>query len=529
MRTGRCECLPGVVGDRCDSCPHRWVLIDNVGCQECGPCVHTLLDDLDDLHNLFDPIWGDLKGVAFSFFAYQKLDNVNQTVTALRPLVDNLIADPTSIDLKPLQNGVDNIEQYSKSIERQLVRTAEVANRTANESDATHKEALRIEALINRNIADVKGIIAGIQDLSSGLLFNSGPNRERNLAEAERLLAEIQARDFVPPKTKADDELQAAKDVLEKAKQFVVPALENSKRVAELKEQMSNLTDKLKDLLNNSNSANADSTEAEHLNKKNENPSANEKVKKIAASKDAIDGLLDEAQVLLDKAKALLDEARNNFVDLDLEDDQFRQLIDRLKDFVDDLKNGLKDVAINVRKAEGHAKKLQEQAKELDRLLADTRVSAENAVKAANSYGNIVDAIKKAREAAEVAIDAAQNATSETGGLDEDARESLRRSQQLHDEALQTRDRVEGDLVDRLGKAKAGVEQVAITNADNRKGIDELNRAMDRLPSRTLGADAERAAAKSERANGKAEDAIDKVNRFKDDLPKIKEIGRAHV
>ncbi|GAB6025535.1 hypothetical protein CHUAL_011266 [Chamberlinius hualienensis] len=523
LKTGRCECLPGVIGDRCDSCPYRWVLIDNVGCQECGPCVHTLLDDLDDLHNLFDPVWADLKGVAFSFFAYQKLDNVNQSVSTLRPLVDNLIADPTSIDLKPLRDEVDRVEQYAKSIERQLLRTSEVANRTANESDATHKEALRIEALIRSNIADVRGIIAGIEALSSGFLGNQGPNRDRLLAEAERMLEEIKARDFEPMKVKADDELEAAKDVLEKAKRFVDPALENSQRVAELKAQMDNLRDKLKDLVNNSNSANADSTEAEHLNKKNENPPANEKVKKITASKEAIDGLLEEAQMLLDKAKALLDEARNNFVDLDLDDDRFGQLIDRLKNYVDDLKNGLKDVAINVRKAEGHAKKLQEQAAELDGLLADTRGSAENAVKAANSYGNIVDAIKKARDAAEVAVDAAQNATAATGGLDGDARDSLRLSKQLLDEALLTRGRVEGDLAERLGKAKAGVEQVAVTNAANRKGIDEINRAMDRLPSRTLGSDAERAAAKSERANGKAQDAIEKVKIFKDQLPKIKD------
>ena len=39
-----------------------------------------------------------------------------------------------------------------------------------------------------------------------------GPNRDRLIAEAEKMLAEIKARDFETPKQNADDELQAAKD-----------------------------------------------------------------------------------------------------------------------------------------------------------------------------------------------------------------------------------------------------------------------------------------------------------------------------
>ena len=30
---GRCQCLPGVTGARCDTCLDRWVLIPNEGCR----------------------------------------------------------------------------------------------------------------------------------------------------------------------------------------------------------------------------------------------------------------------------------------------------------------------------------------------------------------------------------------------------------------------------------------------------------------------------------------------------------------
>ena len=42
--TGRCQCLPGVTGARCDRCLDRWVLIPDQGCQgECnGMPRHTV-------------------------------------------------------------------------------------------------------------------------------------------------------------------------------------------------------------------------------------------------------------------------------------------------------------------------------------------------------------------------------------------------------------------------------------------------------------------------------------------------------
>lgn len=54
--TGQCECLPNVVGEKCDQCPYRWVFIPDSGCQECDSCHHALLNDTDALAALIDPI-----------------------------------------------------------------------------------------------------------------------------------------------------------------------------------------------------------------------------------------------------------------------------------------------------------------------------------------------------------------------------------------------------------------------------------------------------------------------------------------
>lgn len=54
--TGQCTCLPGVIGEKCDHCPYRHVLIPAQGCFSCGSCTGNLLDVTDELEDLLQPI-----------------------------------------------------------------------------------------------------------------------------------------------------------------------------------------------------------------------------------------------------------------------------------------------------------------------------------------------------------------------------------------------------------------------------------------------------------------------------------------
>lgn len=58
--TGQCKCLPGVVGEKCDQCPYRWVFVPDYGCTQCDSCIDNLLDDMDNLR-------GQLDGVVIEF------------------------------------------------------------------------------------------------------------------------------------------------------------------------------------------------------------------------------------------------------------------------------------------------------------------------------------------------------------------------------------------------------------------------------------------------------------------------------
>lgn len=88
-------------------------MITGQGCQQCGPCIHSLLDETDQIANILDPALAELEGASTSYFAYRRLDNVNDTVDELRPLVDALVADPNKLDLGPLKDSLKSLEVES--------------------------------------------------------------------------------------------------------------------------------------------------------------------------------------------------------------------------------------------------------------------------------------------------------------------------------------------------------------------------------------------------------------------------------
>lgn len=49
QNTGDCYCIPGVRGPRCDQCEDRWILVKQVGCKACDSCIHTLLNETEEL------------------------------------------------------------------------------------------------------------------------------------------------------------------------------------------------------------------------------------------------------------------------------------------------------------------------------------------------------------------------------------------------------------------------------------------------------------------------------------------------
>lgn len=129
--TGQCQCLPGVIGEKCERCPDRWVLDPAAGCQECGNCVHVLLNDTDKLASLIGPIQNDIEDTSSSVLYYKKLNYIKGMYDNYTKLVNETFSDTpertvrleafakVKEDLNDLSNNINTLDfkvTYSKPI-----------------------------------------------------------------------------------------------------------------------------------------------------------------------------------------------------------------------------------------------------------------------------------------------------------------------------------------------------------------------------------------------------------------------------
>ena len=87
VETGVCQCLHGVTGEKCDRCADRWILIPDQGCEACDNCVHTLLDDSDEL--LFDITNASesLYIINIGVKARKRLEMLNATAQSIKVII----------------------------------------------------------------------------------------------------------------------------------------------------------------------------------------------------------------------------------------------------------------------------------------------------------------------------------------------------------------------------------------------------------------------------------------------------------
>lgn len=98
--TGRCQCLPNVVGEKCESCPDRWVLIPESGCQPCSDCVHVLLNDTVGLQDSINMIYDSMQDTSSAVLAYKKLHHVQAKYDNYTKQVQSTFEDTEEIDKK---------------------------------------------------------------------------------------------------------------------------------------------------------------------------------------------------------------------------------------------------------------------------------------------------------------------------------------------------------------------------------------------------------------------------------------------
>lgn len=278
MLTGQCECLPGVVGEKCDACPHRWVLVQDRGCHVCDHCHHALLDVTDGLYSELKPVLDDFQTVADGYFTSQKLKYFNELTDSLEPQVHSL--DPNAVNLSPLSLSIDALESEAKNYERKVRYVNETANdqlisglRLLNDSRSVLTKS-RLAVDNTHNIIYEVGKLADSFDASESTKIDAA------LGEATELLDTINE---VSVDTKpAEDQLAASTAFLESIEKFNDPVKQQAKRLETIRATIGNFSDKLEDLAEWSAKANELCDEAERRHFRNKNATVNLKFDTVA-------------------------------------------------------------------------------------------------------------------------------------------------------------------------------------------------------------------------------------------------------
>lgn len=516
--TGQCSCLPGVIGDKCEACPYRWVLVPGEGCFECDSCSHNLLDVTDELKVMIDPLTVEFQTVALTYFTHQKLATINQTVADLRP--DVQLLDVSKIQFGPLEAVTVELEAQSRALKIRTGYIEEESTEKAAEASKALVESAEVEKLILEAVQKSRSIIGEVAVLAESLEGGAGPQIDKALSEAQIILQEIRTRNFQQRKSGAEQELQEAISLLGKMKENALPIRDNNLLIVNLTSRLSDLINRVQDLDTNINSAQNNAKMADKLTNSNRASSSLGAVSDIQQRNTTSNQHLSNCAAILANASNLMNSARKIL-------DQLKQDIERVKTSKDTLHSNVEQKEIDLaasRKilydAQIHATKLGDQATGLDEMLTDTRQTSENAVSAANSYKNIVDAIDEAMKAAEEAKNAGQNATELSNGVGERAELSNRRSEDLLSQARNALQRTQTLLSPRLIAAETQANLVHENNQRTADGLKTVNAALDKIPQTNSKETGQKAVATSTSAQKIGSDAAMKINDFAEKIPK---------
>ncbi|MGH0133733.1 UNVERIFIED_CONTAM: hypothetical protein FKN15_025415 [Acipenser sinensis] len=435
---------------------------------ECDSCVQTLTDDLEKMDRDLADLKSQLQNVNASAFAQERMKKLEKNIEETKNLLNRYRSNVTSqrlkvnelesgtIDLtqditilgekadknsKNTQTVFNNIEQTNQRA-RDLV--SEVQGVWKRIQDSHHNEPLfyvlstqadknskntqtvfnNIEQTNQRArdlVSEVQGVWKRIQELLAQLKdTNAGgsglPSGDigKKLAEAERMVREMEQRDFNTQKLRAEREREEAQKLLNRVKNNLVKQLEENQRKSEkVSDLLKQYDTKLNDLRDALKEASGAVDKANQLNRGNLLALSDTKTRmqELKQEKEKVEDQVKMAKVQLDQTNDLLrklDESRVEYERLAAQLDGAKsELGDKVKELSQvGSKEGI------VLKAEEHARNLDRQAKELQEAVknASSNSAVRCAVDGIEAYKNITDAIKAAEDAANRAKEAADNA-----------------------------------------------------------------------------------------------------------------------
>ncbi|KAF3817470.1 hypothetical protein GH733_012761 [Mirounga leonina] len=276
----------------------------------------------------------------------------------------------------------------------------------------------------------------------------SGEHVRRTLAEVERLLGEMRARDLGAPRAAAEAELDAAQRLLARVQEQLSSRWEGNRALAaRARDQLAQHEAGLMDLRGALNRAVGTTREAEELNSRNQERLEDALHRKQELSRDnaTLRATLQAASDTLAQLSGLLhgmDQAREEYEHLAANLDGARTpLLEKMRAF-----SPASSKVELVEAAEAHAQQLDQLALNLSSIIRGVNQDRfiQRAIEAANAYGSILQAVQAAEGAAGQALRQATHtwAMVVRGGLASRARDLLTNSSALAEATIRGQQRL---------------------------------------------------------------------------------------
>lgn len=480
--------LKGISGHNCTVCPPRHVLVDG-GCLNCNDsCTGLLLDDIEYLTQILDEAnitdianltWIRLYHLSTRFS--QLRTNVNDyqlLISHGRQVLNNFTL---NFDLEALADIL-----YLKA--RDLSARAPIL---AHDAESVKDQAQKFFDDLNKLWELIMDAINQLRRHGFDSNEVSGHPSDRMLQEAEKILRELQARNFNLRVEEAERELRKAKHLLDR-----VNAIRDPKYSGDLKDRLDRLARLLSEIINIVQLKVQNPTQTAFRLVQQSRPTMHfisEAIENSTAHAEIANVTLIEARRLLDMAKAVLIDASVTWdivPRLLAEMDNTTGLIEQRRSILARLNPEYSEKYVIP--CQRHADDLLRQVQFLQGLFNATRDVAEYPLQAAKVYQKIIDALAAAEIAAKRAYEAAERAYKSAypgtdDALTEKAKKAKQKSEQLLEQARDLRDRKVPELERELAKKRYALDGLAEEISAGRRNLDLINKALDALPKDLTG------------------------------------------
>uniref|UniRef100_A0A672U270 Laminin subunit alpha 3 n=1 Tax=Strigops habroptila TaxID=2489341 RepID=A0A672U270_STRHB len=365
----------------------------NEDCDPCDSCVMTLLKDLSTIGDELQLIKSQVQNVHASSHTLEQMRLLETRIKDLKVLLNNY----RSV-VRNQGSKVDELETEFFNLNHDVNALQEKVTYQINLK--MHISLLHIMLL-----EQVAGTNAEGNNLPLG-------DAAKELAEAQRMMMEMQNRNFGQLQAEAEKERTEAQLLLARIKNELQKYhQENHGLIKIVRDSLNEYESKITDLREALNEATGQIKQAENLNR--DNGVLLEDIKETNVQQNGILDILSSARSSLAQANSvlgLLQKSKEEYESLAAQLDGAR------KDMNEKLTNGSSSASKEplVVRAEEHAKSLQDLAKQLEEIKNSARKDelVGCAVEASTAYDNIINAIKAAEEAAKKAGNAAESALS---------------------------------------------------------------------------------------------------------------------